>query len=594
MRNFKKIFDLLALEEKKKAASLLAMILVMAMLDMFGVASIMPFMAVLANPALIESSFILNFLYVNLGFSDHKNFLLALGIFVFLLLIVSLAFKALTTHAQLHFTLMHEYSIGKRLLEGYLHQPYDWFLNRHSADLGKTILSEVSAVIYGSITPMITLIAQLTIAISLIGLLVFIDFFLAFVILVTLSLAYGLIFRATNGFLLKIGNERVAANKRRFNTVSEAFGAIKEIKVGGGESIYINRFAKSAESYARYQASASVISQLPRFALEAVAFGGMLVVILYLMTVSGNFMDAMPIIVLYAFAGYRLMPALQGIYGAVTQLRFAEPALNALHSDLTYLLQRNKIHSEYKLVLNESIELKNIHYAYPGSKKNALKAVTLSIPNKSVVGFVGSTGSGKTTVVDIILGLLKPQTGTVEIDGQKINSGNLRSWQRSVGYVPQQIFLSDDTITANIAFGVNENEVDQDAVERASKIADLHQFITEELDMGYKTIIGERGIRLSGGQRQRIAIARALYGEPRVLIFDEATSALDNKTEAIVMDAVYKLSHKITIIMVAHRLSTVKNCDHIFLLENGELKGYGNYSELEKSNQFFKKMIINP
>jgi ABC-type multidrug transport system fused ATPase/permease subunit len=163
-----------------------------------------------------------------------------------------------------------------------------------------------------------------------------------------------------------------------------------------------------------------------------------------------------------------------------------------------------------------------------------------------------------------------------------------------VGYVPQQIFLSDDTITANIAFGVNENEVDQDAVERASKIADLHQFITEELDMGYKTIIGERGIRLSGGQRQRIAIARALYGEPRVLIFDEATSALDNKTEAIVMDAVYKLSHKITIIMVAHRLSTVKNCDHIFLLENGELKGYGNYSELEKSNQFFKKMIINP
>jgi ABC-type multidrug transport system fused ATPase/permease subunit len=569
------------------------MILVMALLDMLGVASIMPFMAVLANPDLVETNAILKTAYavsVNLGVGTPEQFLFALGIGVFVLLVGSLAFKALTTYVQLRFTLMREYSIGKRLVEGYLHQPYSWFLNRHSADLGKTILSEVSTVIHGGVTPIMNLIAQGAVTIALLMLLIVMDPKLALIVGLTLAAAYGLIFKITSGLLALMGTERVKANQERFTAVSEAFGAAKEVKVGGLEHAYIQRFAAPAQTYARHQASAQVISQLPRFALEAIAFGGMLLVMLYLMTQSGSFASALPIIALYAFAGYRLMPALQQIYSALTQLRFAGPALDALHKDLMSLQLAGSNTQQPAMPLTQAITLNNIVYRYPNAAIPALKGISLTIPAKSTVGLVGATGSGKTTTVDLILGLLDAEEGTLAIDGQPITDHNKRAWQRAIGYVPQQIYLADDTVAANIAFGVNPEQIDQSAVERAAKIANLHEFVTNDLPQGYATTVGERGVRLSGGQRQRIGIARALYHNPQVLILDEATSALDNLTEQAVMEAVQNLGHEITIILIAHRLSTVKDCDQIFLLEKGELKAQGTFNELETKNHMFKKM----
>jgi ABC-type bacteriocin/lantibiotic exporter with double-glycine peptidase domain len=330
MQPLKKLLDLLTSHERRRAGVLLGMILVMALLDMLGVASIMPFMAVLANPDLVETNAILTAAYTassNFGVDTPEQFLFALGIGVFVLLVGSLAFKALTTYAQLRFTLMREYSIGKRLVEGYLHQPYSWFLSRHSADLGKTILSEVQTVINGGVMPIMNLIAQGAVAIALVILLIVMDPKLALIVGLTLAAAYGLIFKTTSGLLARMGTERVKANQERFTAVSEAFGAVKEVKVGGLEHAYIQRFAGPAQTYARHQAGAQVISQLPRFALEAIAFGGMLLVMLYLMAQSDSFASALSIIALYAFAGYRLMPALQQIYGALTQLRFAGPAL---------------------------------------------------------------------------------------------------------------------------------------------------------------------------------------------------------------------------------------------------------------------------
>ncbi len=590
MRTILSLIDLLTPSERKRACLLLSMILVMAMLDMIGVASIMPFMAVLANPNLVQTNTFLYAIYTKLGLSDPQIFLLMLGILVFVLLVLSLAFKALTTYAQLHFTLMREYSISKRLVEGYLHQPYSWFLRRHSADLGKTILSEVNTVIHGIMTPMMTLIAHGAVAIALLMLLILIDPKLAFIVGLTLAVAYTAIFKANSSLLSRIGKERVKANQERFTAVSEAFGAFKEVKLGGLEKAYIKRFSAPAQTYAHHQATAQVISQLPRFALEAIAFGGMLLVILYLMAQSSSFANTLPIIALYAFAGYRLMPALQHIYGAATQLRFAGSALDALHADLMSLQPSHSNPNQNSISIKQAIMLNQIQYSYPNALRPAIKNLNLSIPAKSIVGLVGVTGSGKTTIVDLILGLLVAQEGTIVVDGQVIKEHNRRAWQRTIGYVPQQIYLADNTVTANIAFGLDAIDIDQTAVERAAKIANLHEFVINELPQQYQTTVGERGIRLSGGQRQRIGIARALYKNPQVLILDEATSALDNLTERAVMDAVHNLGNEITVILIAHRLSTVKACDIIFLLDKGELKAQGTFDELTKTNERFRQM----
>ena len=583
MKIFKKLFFLLSPHERKRAGILLIMIIIMALLDMIGIASILPFIAVLTNPSLIETNIFLNTVYqasIKFGVETNQEFLFFLGVLVFLILITSLTFKALTTYVQVRFVYMQEYSIGKRLVEGYLHQPYAWFLSRHSADLGKTILSEVSQIIGNGIRPLMELIAKSILTIAIITLLFSIDPKLTLIVGLSIGLAYLLVFYFVRNFLNRSGKERLANNQLRFTAVSEAFGAIKEVKVGRLEKAYIQSFSNSSQNFARTIASSQVVAQLPRFILEAIAFGGILLMILYKMTQSGNFNDSLPIISLYVFAGYRLMPALQQIYTSLTQLTFVGPSIDKLHSDLKSLKPLNINHDEDVLTFNKEINLHHIHYNYPNTSRTALKDINLTIPLKSTVGLVGSTGCGKTTTINIILGLLEPQKGTLEVDGKVITEQNSRAWQRSIGYVPQHIYLSDDTVMANIAFGVEPKDINHDMIKKVSKIANLHQFVTDELPKQYQTTIGERGVRLSGGQRQRIGIARALYHDPKVLILDEATSALDNQTEQAVMEAINNLNKKITIILIAHRLNTVKNCDIIYKLDKGQLISQGTYNEL--------------
>lgn len=591
MTTIRKLFDLLSPGEQKKAVILWCMVVAMALLDVIGVASIMPFMAVLANPQLIESNLMMNYLYGALDFKSERDFLVALGLLVFLLLVISLSFKALTIYAQTRFALMREFTIGKRLVEGYLHQPYSWFLNRHSADLGKTILSEVGNLIHGGMLPLMNLIAQGAVALALMALLLYVDTQLALTVGMVLGSAYLLIFKLMSFSLKNLGEARFAANQQRFAILGDAFGAAKEVKLAGLEQTYTKRFEVPAAAYAKRQYVAQVIAQLPKFILEILAFGGMLLVMLYLLTQSGSFSNAIPIVALYAFAGYRLLPALQQIYVAMTQIRFVGPALDALHKDLKSL-QAYRLESPdtYTMQLKQSIQLYKIEYTYPNAHQPALKGISLEIPVNSTVGFVGSSGSGKTTTADLILGLLEPQAGRFTIDDQEIGHANKRMWQNTIGYVPQQIYLSDDTIGANIAFGLDSKDINMELVESAAKLANLHDFVSKDLHLGYQTTVGERGIRLSGGQRQRIGIARALYHKPQVLILDEATSALDNLTEQTVMDAVHNLSHKITIIIIAHRLSTVRECDQIFLFDKGIVKSQGTFDILIESNDQFRAM----
>ena len=596
METLKKCIYLLTPRERKISCLLIIMIIIMASLDMIGVASILPFMAVLTNPGAIKTNTILNKMFEIsriFGVENNDEFLFALGILVFMLLIISLIFKALTAYAQVRFVQMREYTIGKRLVEGYLHQPYSWFLSRHSADLVKTVLSEVNEVIGNGLKPLMEIIAKSTIIIAIIILLIIADPKLAFVVSFSIIVTYGFIFYFIRNILYKLGKERFKSNQFRFRIVSEAFGAAKEIKVGGLEKGFIKSFSINAQTFARNVASSEVLGILPRFALEAIAFGGILLIILFILDNTGSVNDAIPIISLYAFAGYRLMPAIQVIYLSSTRLKFVGPALDKIINDIKNLKPLNLNQNQGVLNFNKAIDLKNISYNYPNSQRTSLKNINLSIPNSSRVGIMGQTGCGKTTMVDIILGLLDPKKGTLEVDGQIIKDQNRRSWQRSIGYVPQQIYLSDDTIAANIAFGVDSKDINKDLVERASKIANLHEFIIDELPDQYETSVGERGIRLSGGQRQRIGIARALYHNPKVLILDEATSALDDQTEKVVMEAIHNLDKNITIIIIAHRLSTIKNCDIVYLLEKGELKNTGTFEEIIKANNNFDTITKN-
>lgn len=590
-----KLLHLLNPQEQKRGALLLGMMLVMALLDMGGVASIMPFIAVLANPELVQSNALLQTAFSaasHFGVTDTDQFLFLLGILVFVLLVISLTFKALTTYAQLRFVEMRNYSISMRLIEGYLRQPYSWFFDRHSAELGKSILSEVSYVVSGGLAQMLNLIAQTVVTIGLLALLFFVNFKLALFVSLTFAVSYGLIFKVSRRYLARIGEARIKANQGRFTAVSEAFGAMKAIKVGGLEQTYVQRFSEPARIFARHQANVQVISLVPRFALEAIAFGGMLLIILVLMAQSASFSEALPVIALYAFAGYRLMPALQQIYVAVTHLRFAGPAVEALHSELTNLAPVYGNEKQDLIPLKHSISLNNVNYSYPNSPQPAVTNLSITIPAKTKVGLVGATGSGKTTTADLILSLLDAESGALAVDGQVITARNKRGWQCSIGYVPQQISLCDDSVAANIAFGIDDRDIDQEAVEHASKIANLHEFVTKELPDQYQTAVGERGVRLSGGQRQRIGIARAIYHKPQVLVLDEATSALDNLTERAVMDALQNLENQTTTIIIAHRLSTVESCDWIFLLEHGELIGQGTFTDLCESNEFFRAMAV--
>ena len=590
----KKLFYLLTTSERKRLNLLFLMIILMALIDMIGIASIVPFIAVLSNPEIVETNSKLNFLFEysgQFGIETTQHFFFFLGIIFLALLIFSLSFKALTTFVKFRFIQMREYTIGKRLVEGYLNQPYSWFLSRHSADLGKTVLSEVRTVVSNGISPLINLIANSVVALVLLILLIFVNPKLAIIASLILGLAYALLYKIVRGFVNKIGVENVKADRSRFTTVSEAFGASKEIKLGALEKIYSDRFAYPAKKFANNLALSKIISQLPRYALEAIAFGGLLLVILSLMFAGETLNTVLPIIALYAFAGYRLMPALQQIYYSFTLLRFVGPALDNLYNDFQKLEKSIFVENGNKITLNDKIILSDINYNYPNSSQNVLKNISLNISAHKSIGIVGKTGSGKTTLVDIIIGLLDTQKGFLKVDDKIINKNDQRSWQKSIGYVPQNIFLADDTIEANIAFGTNSKNIDHDKVIRASKIANLHEFVSNELPFKYQTKVGERGVRLSGGQSQRIGIARALYNETSLLVLDEATSALDYQTEKAVMKALRDVSKEITIIIIAHRLNTIKGCDKIFFLEKGQIKGEGNYDELVESNDSFRKFI---
>ena len=588
----------LSSDEKRRLYILLVITFFVALFDVAGVASIAPFFTLVSQPEIIETNNILSKIFYFLGFEDVdstedvQNFLIIVGLSVFIFMITSLSMKAWSIYMLERFAQSCNFSISKNFVENYLRQDYSWFLSKNSASIGKNILSEVSAVVSGILLPGLMFFANISsVIIIILGLFIF-DPLLATNVFVPLIGIYLVFTMVAKKYLTNIGEDRVLANEERFRIVQSGFSSIKELKVSNLEHTLLEDYEDPALRFAKHTATQHIIGKLPRYFIEMLAFGGVLALVIFLIISSGDFNSILPILILYAAAGYRMMPSLQQVYAQLTTVRFSKPALDILYKELKEmdLKEESKLTKQFKKIsYTKSLSLENIDYSYPSSDKNIISNLSIQIPYGSKIGFVGPTGSGKTTVIDVILGLLEPTNGNIFVDDKIIDKSSHASLRSMIGYVPQTIFLRDGTVSENIAFGIDKKDVDITMVKKAAELAQISMHI-ETLPHGYETQVGERGIKFSGGQRQRIGIARALYLNPKILILDEATSALDVITEEKVVHEIMNSLESITIITIAHRLSTIKDCDEIFVLDEGKLIGKGNYNQLIENNDLFKAL----
>ncbi len=592
----KKIKIIIAPQEKWQLLVLFASILLMALFQTLGVVSILPFMSIVMQPEMIESNRWLNWLYNSLGFTSVNSFIIFIGTLMLLIIIIGNLTSALATWLKVRFVWRKNHNISSDLLKKYLSLPYVYFLTKNTADLTKNILSEVNILTNNFILPLIDIMVKGFVAIGILSMLLFTNIYITISSAIIFSGSYALIYFYFHDKLKVNGAKRLKENMLRFKTAGEALSGIKDIKVTGREAFFYYRYLRHSREFSNLQAWSSLIGVMPRYFLETIAFGGIVTLVLYFITTTGNANEVIPMISFFAFAAYRLMPALQVVFTSFTRVRFSQTTVNRIIEDLS---EKGGFREQFlvyekepvkPMPFNTSLQLKEVSYNYPNTNEPVIRDLSLSIKHNTSIGLVGPTGAGKTTLVDIILGLLTPRKGEFSVDGVKINENNILNWQKNLGYVPQYIYLSDDTITNNIAFGIPGEKIGREIVEHAAKISNLHDFIISELPNGYQTIVGERGIRLSGGERQRVGIARALYHDPEVLVLDEATSSLDGITESAVLEAINNVAKLKTVIIVAHRLPTVKGCDIIYLIDKGKIIAQGTYDELMSSSATFRAM----
>lgn len=596
MNGYLKIFRLLDSSERRRVGFLLVCSVLASIIDIVGMSSILPFLSVVADPEIVSRSAVFAYAYKMSGAADPAGFVVALGLAALVVVVVSNVVAFLAQWAQVWYSYDLGRSLSSRIFKSYVGQPYNFFITRNSINLTLNSTDEVEGIVNGTLLPALQILAKVTTTIVLLLLVVLYDPKVAFLFLGVVGGAYLVIFVATRKYVSYFGERGHAARRARFRKTKEALGAIKEIRILGREENYRSEFVALSKIYSRNYALHSIIALAPRYALEAIAVVTMLGFILANAGNAKSLAAIVPTMILYGVAGYRLLPAFQSIFGNMTVIRFNRASLETLLAESLVLGNDQKPRpskdedTSVQIALSRGIELVAVTSRYEDATEPSLSGVNIVVPAFETIGIVGASGAGKSTFVDVLTGLLPVEAGEIRVDGVVLNQANMRAWRRSVGYVPQQIYLSDSTVRANIALGVPEGEIDDLCVERAARLASIHDFVTKEMPEKYETIVGENGVRLSGGQRQRLGIARALYRDPSLLIFDEATSALDGMTEDAVIAAIKALAAEKTIIIVAHRLATVQHCNNIYMFERGAVVDEGSYQDLLRRNQVFRQM----
>jgi ABC-type multidrug transport system fused ATPase/permease subunit len=567
------VWGILTGRERRNLGGILALMLFGTVLDTFSIGLVIPAVGLLTQPNYLQKFPGLdNFL----GHPTETQFVIGSMVFILIVYLIKTAFLIWSLWVQRGFSNSVTTRIGKQLFEIYLRQPYSYHLNRNSALLIRNSLN-ITSVMSGTIDPVLMILSDAFVTVGIFGLLVALEPQGTIVTVIVFGFSAWLFRRFTNQRIRRWGEAQNFHRQMILQHLQQGFGGVKDVKVLGREDFFVEQYSEHLVGTANVLRRFSIAQSLPRFGLEILTIMGLAVLVATMVGSGKDLTSILPVLGLFGAAAFRLLPAVNRLITSLQTINANRPLVDDLYRDLALpnpAIRSRSIGQKFEHV----IDIDDVSFRYASSQTEALSAVSMRVKRGEAVGLVGPSGSGKSTLVDVLLGLLEPQSGRVTVDGQDIQF-DLRWWQDQIGYVPQSIFLTDDTLRRNVAFALPKDEIDDDAVQAAVRSAQLEDFVST-LPAGLETDIGERGVRLSGGQRQRIGIARALYHNPGVLVLDEATSSLDTETEHGVMQAVKALQGDKTVIIVAHRLSTVEYCDRLYRLEDAHIVDEGSFHDV--------------
>jgi ATP-binding cassette subfamily B protein len=556
--NISKLRSLLSRRDKQVLVSLLFFSIFISFVETIGIGAIMPFVSVASNFQTIHTNEYFSTVYSLLGFESDIDFVITLGVVLVIFYIFRSVINLFYFYALNRFSQGRYHLIAYRLFENYMGMDYKNFIEKNSAHLTKNIVNEANNLV-SLISSVLFMLSEVFVLILIYSMLLFVNYKMTILLTLFLGINVFLLKRFVSTKIKKAGIERESFQKVFYEIISSSFSNFKIIKLKSKDKFILEQFSKASFGFANTNIKNQTLGQFPRLFLEMLGFSLVAIIIIYLVAKYHNDISgALPILTVFILGLYRLLPSVNRIFSSYNQILFYNKSLHIIHNELIYHPEEL---GDEEIEFKEKIRLENVSFSYVENKM-VLKSVDLEILKGQKVGFVGESGSGKSTLIDIIIGLYRPTNGEVYIDETRLSEANLKSWRRKIGYIPQSIYLKDGTVAENVAF---LDDIDRDRVKEALKKANVLEFL-EASHEGIDTKVGENGIKLSGGQKQRIAIARALYNDPEILVLDEATSALDNETESKIMDEIYKVGETKTILIIAHRLSTLERCDRIIEL----------------------------
>ncbi len=560
--------------QKRRMAALMVCIFFGAMLELLGVSLIMPLIQLISTPEVVEGDGIVAYVYSAFHFKDISAFFIFLVLVIIGLYIFKNLYLSVMYYFQYNFIYRNQLKVAGRLIDCYLKKPYTWHLDHNSSDMIRNIMLDTDR-LFQLILSFLNVSSEALLSLLLVLYLLISDPFMSVTVAGLLLLCMAVFRLLTKNRVHAYGKMNQEYDGRMHQAINQALGAVKDIKILHREKFFVNSFVSCGEKKMTALINTNFFGTIPRYIIETVTVTTIMLVLVIRLINGTDLNTLLPVLASFAVAAFKLLPSVGKISNYLNNITFLKPSIDLIYNDLKEtedmedLEIRDSAEGKWEDKGVKEIRIRELSFSYPGTEKDVLTDTGLTIPLGSSVGFIGESGAGKSTLADIILGILSPGKGEVLYGDMNVHDYPLK-WAERLSYIPQAIFLADESIRANVAFGIEEGEIDEAKVWEALEEAQLADFV-RSLPEGLDTEVGERGVRLSGGQRQRIGIARALYGDPEIMVLDEATSALDNETEAAVMEAIERLAGKITLIIIAHRLTTIRNCDFVFRIEKGRV-----------------------
>jgi ABC-type multidrug transport system fused ATPase/permease subunit len=591
----KNLIKVLTRKQKIKLLLLQFLIIISAVLEVVTILIFGPFMALIGNTdnKNIIPLFLINILS-SLGIDSNKDFIIAISFLLLIIVILSSFCSIVTIRKLSYFAAEVGSAFGDRLYNLFMSKNYLYHSKTNSAEIIKKIATDVGRVTDNILQPIVQINARIATVIFLSVFILLYNTKIAVVGIFIISATYFILFRLVKNRLSKNGNQISITSKARFKLLNEGFNAIKEVQILGRQDFFISKFNQSGKEFAESYGSSNSLYNTPRYIIEFILYFSMLLLILFFVLSDTNeFSTFLSTLAVFGIASLKLLPSFQQMYSGLAQIRSNVSAFDSIHLDLIESFKNNNnIISRNDEKISGDISLKNAFFSYSNNNQSVINGIDIHIPLRSKIGIVGPSGSGKSTLMDILMGSISPSKGKLFVGDSIITNDSDRKFRNNIGYVSQSPLMLDGTIAENIAVGISLNDIDYSKLSKSANVAQLTSWI-DSLPDNYETIVGERGVKISGGQRQRIAIARAFYNDAEYLFFDEATSSLDTITENSIMKTIDKISEHKTIIMIAHRLSTVKKCDKIYIISDGKVKGEGTYNYLLENNKEFSIMAGN-